>query len=61
VTVHAIATNGALVLTERTDHFKMGDRWIAIRVMGTFDVQEGLITQWRDYFDLAEFMGQLAG
>jgi limonene-1,2-epoxide hydrolase len=57
--VHAIAASGAMVLTERTDRFKIGDRWFSVRVMGTFEVQDGLIIQWRDYFDLAEFTGQL--
>jgi len=58
--VHAIATNGDLVLTERTDKFKMAGQWIAIRVMGTFEIQNGKIAKWRDYFDLAEFQGQVA-
>jgi limonene-1,2-epoxide hydrolase len=59
-TVHAIAANGQIVLTERTDRFRMAGKWLAIRVMGTFEVQGGLITQWRDYFDMAEFTTQLA-
>jgi len=58
--VHAIATNGNVVLTERTDKFKMAGQWIAIRVMGTFEIEDGKIAKWRDYFDLAEFQGQVA-
>jgi limonene-1,2-epoxide hydrolase len=58
--VHAIAANGNMVLTERTDRFRLpGDRWIAIRVMGAFDVSDGEIRSWRDYFDLAQFMAQM--
>ena len=59
---HAIAANGAMVLTERTDifHFKDGRR-AAIRVMGTFEVgADGRITAWRDYFDMAEFTREFA-
>jgi limonene-1,2-epoxide hydrolase len=54
---HAIATNGNTVLTERTDGFTFKDgRRAAIRVMGTFEVGEaGLITAWRDYFDMLAF------
>jgi limonene-1,2-epoxide hydrolase len=59
-TVHAIAANGPLVLTERTDRFKMQGKWVSIRVMGTFEVEDGLITKWRDYFDLGAFTSQLA-
>lgn len=54
---HAIAANGNMVLTERTDGFTFKDgRRAAIRVMGTFEVGEaGLITAWRDYFDMLAF------
>ncbi|WP_430427587.1 limonene-1,2-epoxide hydrolase family protein [Parasphingorhabdus sp.] len=58
--VHAIATNGNVVLTERTDKFQMAGQWIAIRVMGTFEIEDGKIKKWRDYFDLAEFENQIA-
>jgi limonene-1,2-epoxide hydrolase len=27
--------------------------------MGTFEVRDGRITHWRDYFDLNQFMSQL--
>jgi limonene-1,2-epoxide hydrolase len=55
--VHAIAANGKIVLTERTDVFTFKDgRTAAIRVMGTFEIgEDGLITAWRDYFDMLEF------
>jgi limonene-1,2-epoxide hydrolase len=59
---HAIAANGNRVLTERTDGFTFKDgRKAAIRVMGTFEVNaDGLITQWRDYFDMGEFQREFA-
>ena len=51
-----------MVLTERTDGFIFKDgRRAAIRVMGTFEVgEDGLITAWRDYFDMAEFAREFA-
>jgi len=60
---HAIAENGGTVLTERTDAFAMKDgRRAAIRVMGTFEFgPDGLITAWRDYFDMGEFQREFAG
>jgi limonene-1,2-epoxide hydrolase len=57
--LHA-AENGGVVLTERVDKFKINDTWIALPVMGTFEVSDGLITAWRDYFDMADFEKQLA-
>lgn len=60
---HAIAENGDQVLTERTDAFDMKDgRRAALRVMGTFDFDgEGLISAWRDYFDMGEFQREFIG
>jgi limonene-1,2-epoxide hydrolase len=59
-TVHKIAGDGAgAVLTERTDVFVKGGKRISVRVMGTFELKDGLITAWRDYFDLQEFLSQL--
>ena len=60
---HAIAANDSTVLTERTDGFTMKDgRKAAIRVMGTFEIGEnGLITAWRDYFDMGEFQREFSG
>ena len=37
-----------------------GDRSIELPVMGTFEVVDGRIAAWRDYFDLNQFMSQLA-
>lgn len=48
------------VLTERVDRFEINGQWIALPVMGTFEVQGGLIRAWRDYFDLADFQRQMA-
>jgi limonene-1,2-epoxide hydrolase len=61
--VHAIAANGNTVLTERTDGFIFKDgRRAAIRVMGTFEIgADGLITAWRDYFDMVEFQREFSG
>ena len=50
--IHRIAANGDSVLTERTDTFTINGAQAPIPVMGTFDLQDGLIVGWRDYFDL---------
>lgn len=53
-----LAVSGDAVLTERVDTFRYPDRTIALPVMGTFEVHDGRITAWRDYFDLNQFMAQ---
>jgi len=57
-TLHIVA-DGSLVMTERIDHFVMGDRDIALPVMGAFEVNDGKITAWRDYFDMNQFTSQM--
>lgn len=58
--LHAIAESGNTVLTERSDDFGIGGVDVSLPVMGAFEVQAGLITAWRDYFDLATYRRQLA-
>jgi limonene-1,2-epoxide hydrolase len=49
-----IAANGNIVLTERVDAFTFTDgKEIALPVMGAFNVADGKITAWRDYYDPA--------
>ncbi|MFN3370850.1 MAG: limonene-1,2-epoxide hydrolase family protein [Sphingomonadaceae bacterium] len=59
--VHASAAAGGKVLNERTDRFRLKDgRWVELRVMGIFEVADGRIAAWRDYFDLGQWMAQMA-
>jgi limonene-1,2-epoxide hydrolase len=51
VKIHRIATEGAAVLTERTDALVIGPLRLQFWVCGVFEVHEGRITLWRDYFD----------
>ena len=57
--VDAIAADGRTVLTERHDIFTFSNGVIDLPVMGTFEVSDGKITAWRDYFDLNQFMSQM--
>jgi limonene-1,2-epoxide hydrolase len=61
-TVHHIAeSSDGVVLTERSDRFLIGEKWISIGVMGVFELKGGEITGWRDYFDLGQFNSQMSG
>lgn len=54
-------THGNRVVNERVDRFKIGHGWLELPVAGFFDVdQHGLITLWRDYFDLATYTDQMS-
>jgi limonene-1,2-epoxide hydrolase len=59
--IHRIATNGDTVLTERTDTFTINGAQAPIPVMGTFDLKDGLIVAWRDYFDLGITTKMMSG
>jgi limonene-1,2-epoxide hydrolase len=53
-----IVADGNTVLTERVDTFQMGDKTVALEVMGTFELSDGKIAAWRDYFDMASWTKQ---
>ena len=50
-----------VVLTERLDRFDFGGTWVELPVMGAFELADGKITAWRDYFDMATFRNQMPG
>ncbi|OSC38936.1 limonene-1,2-epoxide hydrolase family protein [Mycobacterium decipiens] len=55
----ALATEPGLVLVERVDYFTMYDgRTVELPVTGVFEVKNGKITRFSDYFDLADFERQ---
>jgi limonene-1,2-epoxide hydrolase len=54
----ALASDGDIVFTERIDRFVMGERTVALPVAGVFEVRDGKIVAWRDYFDMQMFVGQ---
>jgi len=59
-TLH-LAVRGNMVLTERVDTFRVGDIVAPLPVMGTFEINDGKITAWRDYFDLGQVTKMLSG
>ena len=59
--VHAIAEAAdGTVLTERTDRIAAGGQWFDFPTMGAFELRDGKISAWRDYFDLAQAMDAMA-
>lgn len=59
--VHRQTATGNIVMNERTDRFRIGEKWMDLPVAGIFELNdEGLITLWRDYFDMTTMMNQMA-
>ncbi|UXA04735.1 nuclear transport factor 2 family protein [Mycobacterium sp. SMC-2] len=55
----SLAAEPGLVLVERVDYFTMNDgRTVVLPVTGVFEVKNGEITRFSDYFDLADFERQ---
>lgn len=46
------ATDGPVVFMERLDRHRLDHGWRDLPVNSVFEVHHGLITVWRDYFDL---------
>jgi limonene-1,2-epoxide hydrolase len=46
------AASGDVVFVERLDRHRLADRWVELPVTGVFEVRDGKITVWREYFDL---------
>jgi limonene-1,2-epoxide hydrolase len=57
--VEHIAASGDVVLTERIDRF-LGAKTVELPVMGVFQLKDGKISAWRDYFDLGTWTKQMA-
>lgn len=56
-----VAQAGSTVLTERIDRFVIGGKDVALPVMGAFDIRDGKIAAWRDYFDMPTWQRQVEG
>ncbi len=53
-----IAEAGNIVFTERVDRFEMAGKKVELPVAGVFEIENGKIKAWRDYFDMAAWTRQ---
>jgi limonene-1,2-epoxide hydrolase len=51
-----VAASGSVVFTERVDRMSIGGNRVAVPVAGVFEVRDGKIAAWRDYFDMQQFL-----
>ncbi len=60
ITILNLAVRGSVVLTERVDTFTLGEKTAPLPVMGAFEIRDGQICAWRDYFDMAQVTNMLS-
>jgi limonene-1,2-epoxide hydrolase len=53
--IKQILSHGPNVMLERVDTFNIAGKQWSIPVVGVFEVQNGKITVWKDYFDMGQF------
>ncbi len=59
--INHIAVDGDVVHTERVDTFQLEKGKVSIPVAGVFEISDGKIAAWRDYFDMQTWMDQTSG
>ena len=52
------ASAGNTVFLERLDRHLLATGWVELPVNGVFEVENGKLTVWRDYFDMATIMAK---
>ncbi|MGB5757265.1 MAG: limonene-1,2-epoxide hydrolase family protein [Acidimicrobiales bacterium] len=50
-----IVGSGDVVIAERLDRTRVGDKSVDLPCTGVFEMEGGKIKMWRDYFDMATF------
>jgi len=55
-----ILSAGDVVIAERVDRTRAGDKAVDLPCVGVFEMKNGKISVWRDYFDLATYTKAMA-
>ncbi len=50
-----LISSGDVVIAERVDRTKAGDKSVDLPCVGIFELQDGKIKVWRDYFDMETY------
>jgi limonene-1,2-epoxide hydrolase len=57
--IRTVVSTGDTVVVERVDVNMIGDKPVTFHVAAIFDVRDGLIASWREYWDTAHIAKQL--
>ena len=52
--------DGELVMVERVDRTRIGDKLVELPCFGIFEMADGKIRIWRDYFDMGTYINALS-
>lgn len=55
-----LVSRSDLVVAERVDRTRIGERWVNLPCVGVFELEDGKIKIWRDYFDLSTYRDAFA-
>lgn len=50
--IHHQVASDTVVMNERTDHINLNGRLVDLPICGVFEIEDGRIKAWREYFDL---------
>ena len=54
-----LVERGDVVFAERVDRTRIGNKQVDLPCCGVFEMENGKIKVWRDYFDMATYMNAL--
>lgn len=57
--IRLIVADADVVFAERIDRFRVGDTRVSVPCVSVFELRDGKIAAWRDYWDLGRFERQL--
>ncbi len=55
-----LLADGDVVIAERVDKTKAGDKAVDLPCTGVFEMRDGKIAVWRDYFDMGTYASAMA-
>ncbi len=53
--IRTLISSGNVVIAERIDRTRAGDKAVDLPCTGVFELEDGKIKEWRDYFDFATY------
>jgi limonene-1,2-epoxide hydrolase len=56
----SLVSAGDVVIAERLDRTKVGDKPVDLPCCGVFEMRDGKIKVWRDYFDMGTYVSALS-
>lgn len=59
--IQTLVAEGDVVVCERTDRTKTTQGDVDLPCVGIFEMRDGRIAVWRDYFDLSTYMNAMTG